>query len=173
MKKRLLVGLLFVCLCFSANAVNAQSSNQTPEVKEVYVNLDTVWRASDQGKKDLTEIDTLVQQSKDEVMKLREELKAMGDEFGAAKSDAEKQEKAKQIEQKRRELIEITTIKNKEIEAKRNEAQQKFVETIIPLVNKYRQENGYLVIHRYTANDIVSIDPKVDITEEILQIYNK
>ncbi|MEW5822580.1 MAG: OmpH family outer membrane protein [Cyanobacteriota bacterium] len=174
MKKNILTALLILGLCFSVNlAANAEQSSNDGKIKEVYVNLDTVWRNSPQGKQDLSEIEQLVNATKEEVQKLRDDLQKMGEEFKAAVSQPEKEEKAKQIEQKRRELIEITTLKNREIEMKRNQAQQEFVETIIPMINDYRSTNGYMVIHRYTANDIVSIDPKVDITEEILEMYSK
>lgn len=168
MKKKLVVALVLVACCLPTTGLFA-ADNTTP--KEVYVNLDTVWRSSPQGKTDLTKIDATVKESQANVEEQKKELQKLSEEFKAATTEEKKKEIAIQMEQKRRKLIETTTLKNREIEQMKNEAQQKFVESIIPIINKYRADNEIMVIHRFTANDIVSLDPKVDITEEILTIY--
>ena len=170
MKKKLVISLLLVACCFGSAGLFA-AENTMP--KEVYVNLDSVWRSSAQGKEDLTKIDATVKESQEKVNLLKSELEKQAEEFKAAKTEEEKKELAVKIEQKRRELIETTTLKNRAIEQMKNEAQQTFVETIIPIINKYRTDNDIMIIRRYTANDVVSLDPKIDITEEILTIYNK
>lgn len=174
MKKKLFVAVFLVVLFFSANVAIAQKTDiGGPEYKEVYINLDAVWRASDKGKEDITKIDQLVKESRDSLDKLRNEMVALKNEFDKATTDKDKETKANLLEQKRRELIELTATKNKEIDQLKGEAQQKFVDGIVPIINNYRSEKGYLVIHRFSPNDVISVDPKLDITGAILELYNK
>ena len=173
MKKTLLLALVIAACCAVSPVVKAENAADGPKYKEVYVNLDTVWRSSAQGKEDLQKINELVETSKAQVDKLKEEMKAFDDEFKAATTDDQKKEIIQKAEKKRRELVEVTTISNRQIEQERAKAQQAFVETIIPIINQYRNDKGYLVIHRFTPNEVISVHPDVDITEEILTIYNK
>jgi len=100
-------------------------------------------------------------------------LRSIKEKFDNATTDDQKRELAQQLELKRREFIEKSTIKKQEIDMMRNEAQQAFVEEIIPIINKYRSDQGIMVIHRFSPNNVISVDPQLDITDEVLEIYNK
>jgi Skp family chaperone for outer membrane proteins len=173
MNKKILSALLVLAFCCTTTVACAQQKGDDMMYKEAYINIDSVWRASDKGKEQLAKIEEQVKASKEELQNLNEELKALREQFDKASEQTQKQEIAKQMELKRREVIELSGIKRQEIEMMRNEAQQNFVEEVLPLINKYREEQGYVVVHRYSPNNIVSVDPKVDITEEVLEMYNK
>lgn len=169
MKKGLVAALLVLSLVGGYQVANA---GQDADNTEVYINLDEVWRQSNQGKQDLQKIETSINTSKEELNKIKDNMKQLKTDFDNASTEDAKKSIAQQMELKRRELIELTAQKNREIEGLKAKAQQEFIQTILPLVNTYRKENNIMVIHRYTPNNIISIDPEVDITEEIVEIYN-
>lgn len=172
MNKKLMAAIFIMVFCFTSTTACAKQASDD-NLKEAYINIDVVWRSSTKGKEDLKKIDAIIQNTKGEIDKLNNEMKTLKEEFDKATEKTKKEEVARNMEMKRRQIIELSTIKNQEIEMMKNEAQQKFIQEVVPIINKYRDEQGIMVVNRYSPNLVISVDPSIDITDEILELYNQ
>lgn len=116
--------------------------------------------------KEIKEKQAMFSENKADVMSLSVELRKQKDTL-----DAETfREKSDALEKQLKELSRLKEDLEEELNEKNIELTQKILQEVWQIVNQYRKDEGYTVI--FEADKVVSADEEIDITGEIIRIYD-
>lgn len=174
MKKVLLTALTIGIVAFTPLIGFAQEESlpniQTISVpKEVYVNLDAVLTSSDKIKQTL---EKLTRETGKQIAILKKDLDYLEYQYSVETDEEIKAKRKEEMESKKAELERLAEEQALKIEESKKVAQAEFIGEIRPIINDVRQDNGYLIIHRLLPNQILSIDPTLDKTPQVIEAYN-
>ncbi|MDY6822751.1 MAG: OmpH family outer membrane protein [Thermodesulfobacteriota bacterium] len=117
--------------------------------------------------KDIKEKQAVFSEKKAAVMSLSVELRKQKETL-----DAETyREKSDALEKQLKELGRLKEDLEEELKEKNVELTQKILQEVWQIVNEYRKDENYTVI--FEADKVVSADEDIDITGEIIEIYDE
>jgi outer membrane protein len=166
MKKLL---FLTVITFFAFNAYAA-------EFKIGYVDLNKALNESAKGKTAVKLLEDMVKEKQTVIIEKEKELKAIEDEIAKQASilnpDAikEKQEKREKLMRDYQRMVKDS---QDEVQQKRNDFMEAIIKDIRKTVVQLGKEKGYSIIFEKVASGILYIPEEVDVTNELIEQFNK
>ncbi|MCF8061779.1 MAG: OmpH family outer membrane protein [Deltaproteobacteria bacterium] len=108
---------------------------------------------------------SVLMKKRNEVLRMQQEVRE-----NPSLSEGERQEEAERIKQERKDLGRLASDLEEELKKKDLELTREVLEEIRAVIERFRKTEEYTVIFEKKA--VVSYDQAVDITEEILRLYN-
>jgi Skp family chaperone for outer membrane proteins len=170
MKRFIVAAVVVLAVVFTGGIVFAQGP------KVACLDLQKVFMDSIQGKEFRATMETLRMEKEKDLDKINENIKKIEDQLGA-QSPAKKETSKKDIEDK----LSKAYMDRDRFLRDANEEMKKRQETIIKpleadidkIVDKYGKENGIDVILNVSAGSVVYFSDQIDITKNILEVFDK
>ncbi len=167
MKKKSLLFIFLACL-FSVYTFS--------QIKIGLVDANRAVLGTDEGKAAMKKINDWAKAQDEKIRALQQKLQTKKAQFAKQQnilSDSKKEELLKEIDNL------STKVKRAAEDAKRNYQMKlsdfgnKMDKKITPLFKQFAKEHGYTVILYLDPRTVAYYDPSVDITDEIIKLYNK
>lgn len=145
------------------------------ETKIACIDLPRAMGLSKAGKIANDEISSLATKYKNELMSKEDELKALRAELekqGMLLSDSAKAEKEREFQQGVKDLQRAQKDYNEELQQRRNEATQKLLEQMRPVIQKLGKDGGYQMIVEKNQGAVIYSDQAADLTEELVKAFD-
>lgn len=139
-----------------------------------FVNISQVITQSDEGKAEAEDLKAMGSKKEGELNARRQELQTLSEKYDksvqSGKPDAELGEKIKKL---KRDLERDVREAQSDVDASRKDRIQAIGNKAVEIIRKFAEENHYTAIFRVDTGDMVYVDPSVDVTEKVIQAYNK
>ena len=178
MRKALLIGMVGCLLGLGSMASAA-------EIRVGYVNLQRV-KDTDEWKRFEELFKTEVTTSQLEVEQRKSELENAARQYGRQKSmlsESAQREKERELQKQRLEFQLWAQERQRDLETKRDEMSQQIWSRVNEAVEKVAREKRLTLVVDYNPNapnltlnfekGLVYVDPKTDITDEVLKVFNE
>lgn len=168
---RSLASVVVLCLVLAAVA--------TPAVAEVNVAVIDVQRVvteSDPGKEVMQRLRGITDAKAQEGQRLQQELAELQEQFNKQRftlSEVKQAEMSKQIEDKQIAIRRFQDDAQREVADAQRRELGSLEERIMPIINEVGQERGLTLIFNKFQSGLVYADEAVDITEEVIQRFNR
>ncbi len=152
------------------------SSFTFSQVKIGLVDANRAVLGTDEGKAEMKKINEWAKAQDEKIRNLQQKLQAKRDQFTKQQnilSDSKKEALLKEIDNLSTRIKRAAEDAKKNYQMKLSEFGNKMDKKITPLFKKYAKEHGYTVILYLDPRTIAYFDPSVDITDEIIKLYNK
>ncbi len=169
MKKRILSSL--VALILLGAFVFAQSST-----KIAVINPQKVLQNSIEGKKIVKKLQNLQKAKQDKINRMRRELNNLEQKLqtqGFTMSDAARLDLQKKIDSKKASIQQEIKAAQMDIQYQSNKLLGQITKELEPIIKKIRKERGITIIFDVTRAGIIDMDKAIDITDIVIQRYNK
>ncbi len=169
MKKRILSSL--VVLVLLGAFVFAQSTT-----KIAVINPQKVLQNSIEGKKILKKLQNLQKAKQDKINRMRRELNNLEQKLqtqGFTMSDAARLDLQKKIDSKKASIQQEIKAAQMDIQYQSNKLLGQITKELEPIIKKIRKERGITIIFDVTRAGIIDMDKAIDITDIVIQRYNK
>ena len=169
MKKRILSSL--VALVLLGVFVFAQSTT-----KIAVINPQKVLQNSIEGKKILKKLQNLQKAKQDKINRMRRELNNLEQKLqtqGFTMSDAARLDLQKKIDSKKASIQQEIKAAQMDIQYQSNKLLGQITKELEPIIKKIRKERGITIIFDVTRAGIIDMDKAIDITDIVIQRYNK
>lgn len=169
---RILSWVLFSAL-WTATAWS-QSAGRS-ELKIGFINSLDVLYGTEEGKREITEVQAYLEEKQREYDSRRMELERLKEQFGTQQHTLNVQTRAEMqrtIEEDDRKLRRFQEDTQLEISRRRDEILARESEKIQIIINEYAKEKGFAAIFLRNESQIY-VDPALDFTQEIIRIYNE
>ncbi|HEY6872651.1 MAG TPA: OmpH family outer membrane protein [Geobacteraceae bacterium] len=167
--KRIVIALALACslalapAAFCADGVKLGSV----DVQKVLVLSDAGKEAKEQLAAKGNKYETEKNSREEELKKLKADLEKQS----VLLSESARSAKEKDYQQKLKEYQRFLKDAQDDLQAKNDELTNKIVEEIVKVIQDYGKKNGYSMV--FVKNDImIYVDEKVDLTDEILKVFN-
>jgi outer membrane protein len=176
MRKLILLATLFA-LVLSASALMAQgqAANQTTATKMAFVNSYEVLNGTEEGRQGLERLNNLMQQKQEDFNTQKSELDKLREQFAAQErtlNPETRSEMQRSMEERDRRLARFQEDAQMEINRERDELLGRVSEKAQEIINDYAQKNGFGVVFLYDPRMLAFLSPALDITEEVIKLYN-
>ena len=146
------------------------------QTKVAVIDVQRVVTESDPGKEVMGRLKTLTDSKAQQGQTLQQELAALQDQFNKQRftvSETRQAEMSKEIEDKQIAIRRFQDDAQREVtEAQRRELGG-LEERILPIINAIGQERGLTLIFNKFQSGLVYADETIDITDEVIQRFNK
>jgi outer membrane protein len=176
MFKRLLTAFTLFTLFSSAGATFGAAPAEAASAKyEVYfVNLQKVINESDKGQQAKRLIKAKIAKAKAKIQALEKEIEKLQKELQSPVLSKEaKSKKEIELQKKFRELRQTQQDAQLEIAQLEQKYTSQIIKEVVELIRKYRKEKGIPVILETRESGVIAMDPKLDLTDTILKLYNQ
>jgi outer membrane protein len=143
------------------------------------INIEGAIFASNEGQRDMNELQKKFQPKSDELKTKNDELEALKKKLNtqsASLNDTAKAELQREIETKQKSLDREAQDAREDFQGQQNEIGQRILQKMAPIILKYANENGLGVIidtsNPWPQGQVVWASPSVDITKPIVEAYN-
>ena len=175
--RKLVTTALLASLITCIPAAFTPSSAATKQVKQFavyYVDLQEILVKSNKGKQAKSVINAKYQQFSKKLQKLRDEIKKIRQELKSpVLSKQARMKKENLLQQKILAYQQEQQDAQEQIAELENKYTQEILGEVVKLIQKYRKEKGIpMIVDKRTAG-IISADPKYDLTNTIINLYNK
>jgi outer membrane protein len=166
MRRFVLTALLVGCI--------ASTPVFAADLKLGYIDMQRAINSSESGKEAKEQLATRLKKYQDEINVKQEELKRLKDEVekqGTFLNETTRAAKEKDYQQKLKEFQRFTKDAQEELQGKDEEFTRKILEEMEKVIQEYGRKNGYTFI--FIKNEsMLFVDDKVDLTEEVLKLFN-
>jgi len=139
-----------------------------------FVNISQVITQSDEGMAEAAELESLGAEKEEELNARRQELEELVKQYQQSVSDGEPDSGLRdRIEKMRRELQRDARQAQSDVDTSRQDRIQAIGAKVVKLVREYARDNGYTAVFRTDGGQVVYVDPKVDITDQVIEAYNE
>lgn len=163
---------LFFLALITFFAVNASAA----DLKIAYVDLNKALNECEKGKTAVKVLEDMVKAKQEVISEKEKELKAIDDEIAKQSSilnpDAIKEKQAKR-EKLMRDYQRMVKDSQDEVQQKRNDFMEAIIKDLRETVARLGKEKGYSVIFERVASGILYIPDDVDITDLLIEQFNK
>ena len=166
---RLMV-MLLVLLGLTVSPVLAENT------KVAYVDLQKALNLSSAGKEAKEKIKLKVESYDGEVTQRQEELKKMKEDLekqAMLLSEEARNAKERDYQQKVKDYQRFTKDIQEELQQTDADYTRKIVENILRVVQEIGKREGYAIVLEKTESSIVYADPSVDLTDKVIQEFDK
>ncbi|MCS7203207.1 MAG: OmpH family outer membrane protein [Thermodesulfovibrio sp.] len=170
MKKVFVISVIIFLFLFLLQTVS------WAELKIGVVDLYRVLNESEEGKKAIYELQSMLekrQRELDEKQKKIQSLKEDYDKKKAVLSEEARKSKEEEIERLSRELQRTAADYQMELQKKQNEITQSMLKEIRQIINEYAHKEGYSLIVEKAEQLILYTAAQIDITDKIIAIFNQ
>lgn len=160
-----LIALAFL-LVSSAGQAEAQA------LRIAYLNSQEVMSVAPGAAQAQAQFDREMQSFQQEIQELEDELRSMEEQYQQQQltlSPEARQNREAQIQAKMNEYQQRGTALQERAAQRRAELVQPVMDEITEIIEALREERGYALILDVAAGSIVSADPALDVTEEVIQ----
>ncbi len=168
----LTIGILLSNVPTALSAEKKVKANQTFAI--YYVDMQRIINESNKGKQAKSLLESKIQKAKDKIKKMEEEIKKIKEELKSpVLSKQAKSEKETQLQQKIRDLQRFKQDAQIEIANLEKQYTMEIINDVVKLIKKYRKEKNIPMIVEVREAGIIAGDPKYDLTDKIINLYNK
>lgn len=146
------------------------------EQKIAVVDLYRVLNESEEGKKAVSELQSMLDKRQKELEEKQKKIQSLKEEYDKKKavlSEEARKSKEDEIERLSRELQRTAADYQVELQKKQNEITQSMLKEIRQIINEYAQKEGYSLVVEKAEQLILYTTPEVDITDKIISIFNQ
>ncbi len=146
------------------------------QVKIGLVDANRAVLGTDEGKAQMKKINDWAKAQDEKIRALQQKLQTKKNQFTKQQnilSDSKKEALLKEIDDLTTRVKRMAEDAKKNYQMKLSEFGNKMDKKITPLFKKFAKEHGYTVILYLDPRTIAYYDPSVDITDEIIKLYNK
>jgi outer membrane protein len=173
MRKLILFATLFAFVA-GAPALMGQAPNQAP-TKMAFVNSYEVLNGTEEGQRGLERLNDLMQEKQKDFDTQRSELDKLREQFAAQErtlNPETRNEMQRSMEERDRRLARFQEDAQMEINRQRDELLGRVSERAQEIINDYAEKNGFGVVFLYDPRMLAFLSPALDITDEIIRLYN-
>jgi len=155
-------------------AASAAASIQP--AKMAFINLEQVIFTCDEGKSRFTDVQKFVDSKNSELENLRNELEKLRNQLnvqGSKLTDDARADLEIQITEKQTALQRFQEDTQKEIEKRRERTTNYIGKRMQAAIEKIAKEKGLSSVHIFDSARDVYVDPALNISEEVVKIYNQ
>ena len=171
--------VLTVAAAFVAAVAGAQGSTGATApagpIKIGTINVERLVQESALGKEAFNRVKKLNDQKKDEGDKLQKELRDMEQKLadqGSALTEDKRDALQKSYQEKAIAFKRFQDDANRELEASQKKELSELERRVFPVINQVGKEKGYTLIFNKFQSGLVYADDAVDITDEVLKVFN-
>jgi outer membrane protein len=146
------------------------------QAKVAVIDVQRVVTESDPGKEVMQRLKTLTDSKAQRGQVLQQELAALQDQFNKQRftvSEARQAEMSKEIEDKQIAIRRFQDDAQREVSDAQRRELGSLEERILPIINAVGQERGLTLIFNKFQSGLVYADETIDITDEVIQRFNK
>lgn len=171
MKRYLMITIFLALGTFPAWALG-----QATPTRIGFVDSSRVLQGTEEGKKGLEELNAFTTQKRQELDSRANELRQLQEQFSQQQrtlnADA-RAEMESQIQQKQLDLRRMQEDAQAEMERRQTALLQNMSEKVQAIIDGFAEQNQYDVIFMWDPQSQVYVDPTLDVTEEIIRLYNE
>lgn len=144
------------------------------EDKYGFVNISQVITQSDEGQVEAAELESLGAGMEQELAERRQEIEELIRQYDESVAGGEPDSALRdRIERMRNELERDVRQAQSDVNSSRQDRIQAIGNKVVNLVRQFGQENGYTAIFRTDGGQVVYAAPESDITDQVIEAYNK
>lgn len=154
----------------------AASPAMSAEIKLGYIDLQKALNLSTAGKQAKEKIKTKVESYDAEVQQKQEELQKLKQDLekqAMLLSEEARNAKEREYQQKLKEYQRFTKDIQEELQQVDADLTRQILEDILKVVQNYGKENGYTMILEKTESSLVYADDSIDLTDEVIQVFDQ
>lgn len=139
------------------------------------INVERLVQESALGKEAFNRVKKLNDQKKDEGDKLQKELRDMEQKLadqGSSMADDKRETLQKSYQEKAIAFKRFQDDANRDLEAAQKKELSELERRVFPVINQVGKEKGYTLVFNKFQSGLVYADDTVDITDEVLKIFN-
>jgi outer membrane protein len=140
-----------------------------------FVDLQRALNESEAGKKAKKEFQEKVNKLQKKLARMQGEIKRLQNELekqGMLLSDQAKEEKEREYKRRLKDFQRLYKDSQEELQAKDAELTKKIIKELQKVIIQYGKDKGYSLILEKSESSILYGDRDIDITNEIIRIYN-
>ncbi len=156
-------------------AFTSLSYAQSESIKIGYVDLQKVIGNSQAGKSAKSSFENEFKSKRDIIEQKARALEKMKQDFiknSTVMNETTRKQKAEQIEKQEKDLGRTREDFREELQKKDLQLTQKIVKDIDGIMKEIGKEEGYSIILERTESGIIFANPKIDITDKIIEAYD-
>lgn len=164
------------CLNLAAQESSAGQGAEPSGMKIVFVNPQVVLYGTQEGKRELKKVQGFANQKQTELNARRKELEDLKQQFSTQRASlnvAAQNEMAQKIQDKETELKRFQEDTQNELDRRQRESLGKLSSKLTKIINDYAQQHKYAAILLRDAQLEAYVDPSLDISQEIIKIYDQ
>lgn len=146
------------------------------ELKIGVVDLFKVLNESEEGKKAVNELQSMVESRQKTLDEKQKKIQTLKEEYEKKKtvlSEEARKSKEDEIERLSRELQRTAADYQVELQKKQNEITQSMLKEIRQIINDFAKQEGYHIIFEKAEQILIYTTADVDITEKIISLFNQ
>ena len=146
--------------------------------KVAVINIQGAIISTKDGQKAASELDAKTQPKKKELEQKQNEINALQDQFNKGQntlSDATKNDLYKNIELKKKNMQRDVEDAQAELEQDQQKILQQLGQKMMAVIERYSRDNGYTLVVDVSnpQTPVLYASPSIDITKEIVELYDK
>lgn len=168
--KRSLLTMLATLFFLTGGSLAQQNTNLG------FVDSTRVLQGTDEGQAGLEQLNSYMAQKRQELDAKASELQSMQDEFTRTQRTLNADARAEMestIQQKQLELKRFQEDAQADVEQRQTALLSRMSEKVQAIIDNFAQANNYAVIFMWDPQTQVYVDPSLDVTDEIIRIYNE
>jgi len=139
-----------------------------------YVDVQKIFSESNKGRQAKSILESKLAQANEKIKQMEEEINKLKEELKSpVLSQQAKTEKENQLQQKIRDLQRFKQDAQLEIMNLEKKYTMEILREIEKLIKEYRKKNNIPMIVELRGAGIIDADPKYDLTDEIIKLYNE
>jgi len=146
------------------------------DVKIGVVDLYRVLNESEEGKKAVSELQSLLDSRQKTLEEKQKKIQALREEYEKKKSvlsEEARKSKEEEIERLGRDLQRTAADYQVELQKKQNEITQSMLKEIRQIINEFAQKEGYNLILEKAEQFIIYNTANIDVTDKIISLFNQ
>lgn len=166
----------FLIFFISLGLVLAFTTLAKAEIKIGVVDLFKILNESEEGKKAVGELQSMVDSRQKALEEKQKKIQALKEEYDKKKavlSEDARKAKEEEIERLGRDLQRSAADYQVELQKKQNEITQSMLKEIRQIINDYAKKEGYNLIIEKAEQLILYSTLEVDITDKIITLFNQ
>lgn len=166
--------LIAACVLALATGLTPAAGSAQDGEKYGFVNISQVITQSDEGQAEAAELESLGAAKEKELNARRAELQELVKRYEESVSSGDPDTELRdRIDKTKRELERDVRQAQSDVDTSRQDRIQAIGNKVVKLVREFGRDNGYTAIFRTDAGQVVYVDPKADITDRVIEAYNK
>ncbi len=173
--KRFVFAVAAALIAAVASAQGTAAPAPTAGLKIGVINVERLVQESALGKEAFNRVKKLNDAKKEEGEKLSKELREMEQKLadqGSAMADDKRDALQKSYQEKAIAFKRFQDDANRDLEAAQKKELSELERRVFPVINQVGKEKGYTLILNKFQSGLVFVDDSVDITDEVLKVFN-
>jgi outer membrane protein len=173
--KRFVFSVAAALIAAVASAQGTAAPAPAAEIKIGVINVERLIQESALGKEAFNRVKKLNETKKEEGEKLAKELREMEQKLadqGSAMADDKRDALQKSYQEKSIAFKRFQDDANRDLEAAQKKELSELERRVFPVINQVGKEKGFTLILNKFQSGLVFVDDSVDVTDEVLKVFN-